>query len=209
VAKPSSLRRNIRLIPADGSVREKRTGGRSCSPLCRRKAHKANQVICEPGRGIASKGKYSVQLFKEAPKAAARKRSPTGTTWRLPGRFIAAECPNIRAGWLDYAIALVFWLEAISRRRCRRHDWELIPPEILEPVGRQLCIADRVQILISLCRKDIFIGLRACGSPQRNTSAFSPRSPMRRRLIAITGGGPPGARWLRDQSGSRLNGFRS
>jgi len=37
----------------------------------------------------------------------------------------------------------------------------------------------------------------------------SPRSRVRRRLLAITGSGPPSARWLRDQSRSRLNGFRS
>jgi hypothetical protein len=70
---------------------------------------------------FVSKGKYSVELFKEGAQGAGQEeiidRHDNLTVAR---RFIAAECPSIRAGWLNYAIALVFWPEAISRRRCRR-----------------------------------------------------------------------------------------
>jgi hypothetical protein len=44
----------------------------------------------------------------------------------------------------------------------------------------------------------------------RSTSVLvSPRPRARRRLLCITGRAIPGARWLRDQSRSRLNGLRS
>jgi hypothetical protein len=77
-------------------------------------------VICESGRGIVSKGKYSVELFKEGGEGAGQEEIiDRHDNLTIAEPSIAAGCPKIRADWSCCATALAFWRGAIDRRRCR------------------------------------------------------------------------------------------